>query len=144
MSFVRRIQSNTERWRQAERILRRTKCMKQLKQAQAILLPEKYGMTLLQTAGLLGVSLSRVTQLRRMPLKDGEERAPVRGGRKRQNMTPEEEAIFLAPYIQRSADCLPTALNIKRRLDAYLGRAVPLSSVYNLLKRHGLIRNARE
>jgi hypothetical protein len=140
---VRRIQSNIERWRQAERILRRTKCMKQLKQAQAILLPEKYGLTLVQTAALLGVSQSRVTQLRRLPLRDDDEQAPLRGGRKRQNMTPEEEAIFLAPYVQRSADCLPTAADIKQRLDAYLGRAVPLSSIYNLLKRHGLMRAPR-
>jgi len=52
-------------------------------------------------------------------------------------MSKEEEVAFLAPFLNKAVqDGILVAGEIKRALNVYLGREVPLSSVYNLLHRH--------
>ena len=64
--------------------------------------------------------------------------APKAGGRRRQNMTLEEEREFLAPFFeQAAAGGVLVGQQIKAALDLALGREVALSSAYNLLRRHG-------
>ena len=53
-------------------------------------------------------------------------------------MTPQEEAAFLAPFFdQAKVGGILVVGEIKRALDARLGRQVALASAYNLLHRHG-------
>jgi hypothetical protein len=60
-----------------------------------------------------------------------------RGGRHHQNMSIEEEAAFLHPFLDqaRSGGVL-IAAEIKREYEALLGREVPESTVYRMLDRH--------
>ena len=64
--------------------------------------------------------------------------AANREHRPRQNMNPEEEAAFLAPFIEKAkSGGMLVVVEIKRALDARLGRKTALASTYNLLHRHG-------
>jgi transposase len=52
-------------------------------------------------------------------------------------MSEEEERAFLAPFMDKASQGgILVVGEIKRALDAHLGREVALSSVYNLLHRH--------
>jgi hypothetical protein len=114
--------------------------LEQLRQAQAVVLPLDYGMSLADTAQVIGVSRGWACQLRRRFIhgqKAGAPDAPTAGGRKHQNMSLQEEREFLAPFLQFAAGGGVLVVGqIKAALDKCLGRAVALASVYNLLHRH--------
>ena len=77
--------------------------VEQLRQAQAVVLPLEYAMSLTDTAQVIGVSQGWVCQLRRRFMRGqiaGASDAPTPGGRKRQNMSEEEEREFLAPFFE--------------------------------------------
>ena len=115
--------------------------LEQLRQAQAVVLPLDCGLSLQQTALALGVSAGWACQLRRRFMQGhiaGSEDAPRPGGRKRQNMTVEQEREFLEPFLEQAAQGGVLVVGqIKSALDQRLGRQVALASVYNLLHRHG-------
>jgi transposase len=113
----------------------------QLRQAQAVVLPLDYAMSLADTAQIIGVSTGWVCQLRQRFMRGqiaGASDAPTPGGRKRQNMSEDEEREFLAPFLEQAADGGVLVVGqIKAALDKRLGRKVALASAYNLLHRHG-------
>lgn len=114
--------------------------VEQLRQAQAVLLPLVYGLSLEDTAQATGLSVGWVCQLRRRFIAGdlvGAPDAPTAGGRKRENMSLEQEREFLAPFIEKSqGGGILVVGEIKAALDQRLGRPVALSSAYNLLHRH--------
>ncbi len=114
--------------------------VEQLRQAQAVVLPLVYGLSLEQTAQVTGVSLGWVCQLRRRFIAGdvaGAPEMPTAGGRRRQNMTVEQEAQFLATFIDKAqAGGILVVGEIKAALEQKLAREVAQSSVYNLLHRH--------
>jgi transposase len=114
--------------------------VEQLRQAQAVVLPLDYAMSLADTAQVIGVSPGWACQLRRRFIhghKVGAPDAPTAGGRKRQNMSLEEEREFLAPFLESAAGGGVLVVGqIKAALDKRLGREVALASAYNLLHRH--------
>lgn len=115
--------------------------VEQLRQAQAVVLPLDYAMSLADTAQVIGVSPGWACQLRRRFMQGqiaGASDAPTPGGRKRQNMSLEEEREFLAPFFEQAATGGVLVVGqIKAALDKRLGREVALASAYNLLHRHG-------
>jgi transposase len=114
--------------------------VEQLRQAQAVVLPLDFAMSLAATAQAIGVSPGWVCQLRRRFMHGqmvGEPGAPTAGGRKRENMSLEEEREFLAPFFEQAAKGGVLVVGqIKAALDKRLGRKVALASAYNLLHRH--------
>ena len=79
------------------------KTVEQLRQAQAVVLPLDYAMSLADTAQAIGVSPGWACQLRRRFMQNkvvGAPGAPSPGGRKRQNMSLQEEREFLAPFLE--------------------------------------------
>ncbi len=127
--------------KQAKAALGTAKTAQELRSAQALLLPLEFGLSLEETAQAMGVSKRWCCTLRNRfaRVARGEE-APKgkRGGRKRQNMTPEEEVRFLAPFLDRAKEGgVLVVSSIHQELENRLGRKVALSSVYNLLHRHG-------
>ena len=67
-----------------------------------------------------------------------DENPPKQGGRRRENMSKDEEATFLTPFVDKAAaGGILVVTEIRQALEAYLGRKVALASVYNLLHRHG-------
>ena len=114
--------------------------VEQLRQAQAVVLPLDYAMSMAQTAQAIGVSPGWACQLRRRFMQGqiaGAPDAPTPGGRKRQNMSVAQEREFLAPFLESAAaGGVLVVGQIKAALDKRLGREVALASAYNLLHRH--------
>ena len=100
----------------------------------------RHGLSLADTARVIGVSRGWACQLRRRFMHGaiaGAPDAPTAGGRKRQNMTLEQEREFLAPFFeQAAAGGILVVGQIRAALDKRLGRKVALASAYNLLHRH--------
>ena len=133
--------SGAEFLEQARACLSKARTIDELRQAQAVLLPLELGLSLQKTAQALGVSVGWACQLRTRFVRSGgvpEGGYARKGGRRRENMTRDEEAVFLEPFFEKAkVGGLLIASKIKRALDARLGRTVALASVYNLLHRHG-------
>jgi transposase len=125
---------------QAKECLGKARTVDELRQAQSIVLPFEFGLTLPQTAAAIGKSVRRTSQLRSEFIKQGGPRADrtLRGGRRRQNMAPEEEESFLAPFLEEAkAGGILVVNRIRDALEKRLERKVALASTYNLLHRHG-------
>lgn len=125
----------------ARALLASAKTVEQLRQAQAVLLPLEHGMSMEQTARIIGRSPTWTCRLRNRFLAGeivGDGQRPSRGGRRNQLMTPEQERAVLAPFLERArSGGILVVSQIKSEIEAALGRTMALSSVYNLLHRHG-------
>ena len=119
----------------------RAKTIEELRQAQAVVLPLAHGLSIEQTAKAIGRSVAWTCRLRNRFLAgetvgDGQRQRP--GGRRRQNLSIERETEVLAPFLDRAQNGgILVVSQIKAELEAALGRTMALSSVYNLLHRHG-------
>jgi len=125
---------------QAKGCLSKAKTAEELRQAQAVVMPLEFGLSMEQTARAIGVSTGWACQLRNRFIREGaipRKDKPSRGGRRRENMSPEEEKAFLAPFFDRAKEGgILVVGEIKNALDRRLGRNVALASAYNLLHRH--------
>lgn len=125
----------------ARAVLAQAQTIEQLRQAQAVVLPLEQGLSLQQTAQAIGRSVGWTCRLRNRFLAGeivGDGQRESRGGRRRQNMTLEQEREALAPFLERARNGgILVVGQIKAELEARLGRPMALSSVYNLLHRHG-------
>lgn len=114
--------------------------VEQLRQAQAVVLPLDFAMSLADTAKVIGVSTGWACQLRRRFIHGqtaGAPDTPSAGGRKRENLSVEQEREFLAPFLASAATGgILVVGEVKAALDKRLGRKVALASAYNLLHRH--------
>jgi len=126
---------------QAKEAIAEAESVEELRMAQAVVLPLELGLTLSQTAAVLGVSPGWVCRLRCRfeRITQGKE-APrqKKGGRRRELLTPEQEAAFLAPYVKEAkAGGVLVVPPIRTALESHLGRPVALSTVYRMLHRQG-------
>jgi transposase len=125
----------------ARQVLSQAQTVEQLRQAQAVVLPLEHDLSLEQTARAIGRSVTWTCRLRNRFLAgelvgDGQRQRP--GGRRRQNMTPEQERDALAPLLEQArTGGILVVTQAKAQLETALGRPMALSSVYNLLHRHG-------
>jgi transposase len=124
----------------AKELRRKARTAEELRQAQAVILPLDFGFSMKQVAGIIGVSRGWACQLRTQFIRSGGTKAEgkgQRGGRRRENMSREEEEVFLAPFLDKAATGgILVVGEIKNALDKRLGRKTALSSTYNLLHRH--------
>lgn len=124
----------------AKELLKKARTAEELRQAQAVILPLEFGFSMKEVAGIIGASRSWACQLRTQFIRAGGKEAEEkrqRGGRRRENMSPEEESVFLAPFLDKAASGgLLVVGEIKKALDERLGRKTALASTYNLLHRH--------
>jgi transposase len=125
----------------AQEMILRAQTIDELRQAQAVVLPLAYGLSLEQTAKIIGRSVPWTCRLRNRFLAGetvGDGQRQHRGGRRRQNLSIEREAEVLAPFLERARNGgILVVPQIRAELEAALGRGMALSSVYNLLHRHG-------
>lgn len=123
----------------AKEALKKARTVEELRQAQAVLLPLVFDFSMAQVASVIGVSRGWACQLRTRFIRSGglPDRRCQRGGRRRENMSKEEEAAFLTPFFDKEARCGTLAVSeVKEALDIRLGRKTALATVYNLLHRH--------
>lgn len=125
----------------AREMVARAETIEQLRQAQAVVLPLDFGLSMEQTAAAIGRSPEWTCRLRNRFLAGeivGDGQRQSRGGRRRQNLTLEREREVLAPFLERArSGGILVVGQVKAQLEAELGRPLALSSVYNLLHRHG-------
>lgn len=125
----------------AREMIRCATSIDELRQAQSVVLPLAYGLSLEETAEAIGHSVTWTCRLRNRFLAGetvGDGQRQHAGGRRRQNLSIEREREVLAPFLRRaSAGGILVVPQIKAELEAALGRTMALSSVYNLLHRHG-------
>ncbi len=76
--------------------------VEQLRQAQAVVLPLDYALSLADHRRVTWMGLSTAPSLYGRQVA-GAADAPKAGGRKRQNMTRQEESEFLAPFLASAA-----------------------------------------
>ena len=124
----------------AKETLTNAKSVEEFRQAQALILPLEYGFSIAQVAAVIGTSRGWACQLRMRFIRNAEnpeQAAPKRGGRRRENMTIEEEKAFLAPFLDKAfKGGILVVKEIHNALEQHLGRKVALASTYNLLHRH--------
>jgi transposase len=140
MSRPRRIDHNLVKRAQAK--TQKATTLAELRECQSVLLPALLNATLEQTASLLGVSRASVSRLQAAFRKRGSGSAAASprnwGGRRRSLLTQEEEAAFLAPWLQSAASGHVVVVSpIRAALAQRLGKPVKPSVVYRLLARHG-------
>ena len=118
-----------------------------LRAAQALLLPLEFGLSLEQTATIIGLSKSRTGKLRTQFKLIETGAVQIRSKKELRNharMSLDEEVELLARFIAhtKDPDGFPIA-QLKAELEQYTGRPVSTSTVYQLLRRHGLSKLAR-
>lgn len=125
----------------AEQAVKRAGGARELREALAVLLPVLHGLSLEDTGRLIGRSRATVVRLRgrfKQGVEHPEQTPRQWGGRRRQNMTQEEEAVFLAPFFEQAKQGgILVVAPIQAAYEKALGRKVPESTVYRLLARHG-------
>jgi transposase len=122
----------------AQQRLRAARTMRELRAAQAILLPALFGLTRAQTAAAIGWSSSHVGGLQAAARKPDQPPKGAHGGRRRQTLTIAEEQQFLRPWGERAASAgMVIVPPLHAALEQQLGRKLHPSQVYRLLARHG-------
>ena len=133
-----RTASGIEVLEQAQRALREAQTVEELRQAQAVVLPLLLGVSIEQTACVLGVSKGWACQLRRRFIAAGcLVRRPPPEEAPNAYLKRAEEVAFLAPFIERAkAGQIVVVAEVRAALEQRLGRRTAPSTVYNLLHRH--------
>lgn len=139
--MARPAQSNRRTVLQARKLLAEASTAAELRAAQAVLFVADHGLSIGQTAEMLGCSTPTVSRLRRWLKTEPSGRDALHerwGGRRRQNLSLDEEMRFLAPFLdQARSGGVVTIGPIWRAYEAKLARPVPDSTIYRLLWRHG-------
>lgn len=113
----------------------------ELRKAQSILLPALFSLDLVATGIAIGRSKASVCRLQAEFRADcaGDHMAPKkRGGRRRQNMSFQQEAQLLKPFFQKARKGKPFVVaDIREAYQSAIGKKVPASTIYRILARHG-------
>ncbi len=122
----------------ARELMAKARTADELRVCQAVIFPLVDGMSIEQTAAHIGRSISWTIRNRSAFIAAGgfaEKDRP--GGRKRANMSIEEERAFLEPFFEKAkSGGILIVGEIHKALERHLGRNVALASAYNLLHRH--------
>ena len=122
----------------AKAILLGSPNLAELRAAQAILLPARHGLSMEETAGMLGVSRSQVGAWQTRARTPRQPKRATHGGRRRQTMSLDEEKEFLAPWVEHASTAgMVIVPPLHEGLEKKLGRTIHHSQVYRMLARHG-------
>ena len=123
-----------------EQALRGARSKAEFQRVQCVWLRAALGLNANQVAQALGWRPTSVRRLQAQFLRQGEgfwER-PERGGRRHQNLTREEEARLLQRFLPPAEQGgLLEVGRVKQAYEQAVGHAVPKSTVYRMLARHG-------
>ena len=121
-------------------LLKKTKTKADFQRVQCVWLRALLGMSSDQVALAVGFSPATVKKLWSQYFSEGEEVliGKGRGGRRRANMSLEEEEKILAHFFEEAKSGGVLVVNeIKIAYEDAVGRRVPKSTVYRMLARHG-------
>jgi transposase len=125
---------------QLAQLLQKTKDVKEFKRIQTVYLRAKFGYSSSRIATITGYHQTTVKKLQSQYLSEGQ-RALLRknkGGRFKENLSVDQEAQFLAPYLEKAASGeILEVSEIFRDYEEKLGRSAGKSTLYAMLNRHG-------
>ena len=125
----------------ARQVVQQASSVRQLRTGLSVVIPKMFGVSNKQTAQVLGIGLATVVRMQKEIRDQVAGRSDEKGnwgGRRRQLLSIEEEAQFLAPWIDKAeAGGILVVPPIHAALEKRLGKAVSASTVYRLLARHG-------
>lgn len=134
--------SGTDQLASARELLRTARTADELRKAQAVLLPLELGMSLEETAKVIGRSIRSTCSMRTRYCRVArcEEEAPQtkRALRNRAITTLEREAQILDQVLEKAAQGGVVVIpRLKEKIEKQLGRRVSLSTIYRILARNG-------
>jgi hypothetical protein len=117
--------------------------IEQFQVAQAVVMPLVLGLTLAETASVMGRTPGWVARARINYIKRAlEKKTPKpQGGRRNSLLTHDEEIDFVARANIHGNPWLKTAVALKKALDKHLGRKVAMSTAYKMI---GRVEQARK
>ena len=121
-------------------LLRHTKTKAGFQRVQCIWLRAVFGMSSEQVALCVGFSPASVKKLWSQYFSEGEKVliGQGRGGRHRANLSVEDEEKLLVHFFEKAKSGGVLVVNeVKTAYEEAVGRAVPKSTVYRMLARHG-------
>ena len=138
--MARPIQIHMKRIVKAKRTVQTTRSLDDFRAALAVLLPAQAGLTLADTAALLGIGTATVNRLQAR-LDSGRTSSSGKrnwGGRRKSLLTLQEEIEFLKPWAERARTAGLLVLSpIRAALAQRIGQPVKASVIWRLLARHG-------
>lgn len=120
--------------------LRQAQTIAEFQRIQCVLMRAVLGCTASEIAQVLGWATVTVHITHSRWAKEGESLFDLKGkgGRHYQNLTEAEESEVLAPFLgQATAGNVLKVAEIQTAYEARVGKAVPNSTIYRMLKRHG-------
>ena len=123
----------------AKERLRLSDSAREIRVCLAVILPTEQGMSIIDTASLLGRSSRWVSHVRKSFIEQGlSSLSDNFGGRRKGYMSIAEEEAFLASFKDKAkAGGVLVVSEIHAKLEKFLSRTVHRSAVYKLLHRHG-------
>ena len=124
----------------AKRTVKVTRSLDDFRSALAVLLPAKVGLTLQETANMLGVGTASVNRMQSRFHIGRTFSSGMRnwGGRRKALLTAQEEIDFLKPWAEQAREAGLLVLSpIRAALAQRVGHPVKASVVWRLLARHG-------
>ena len=123
-----------------EQLLKKVKTKTHFQRVQCLWLRAALDLSSQDVALAIGWKASSVRHLQAQYLKEGEPvlAASKRGGRYRENMTVDEERLFLSSFLKKSARGeILVVSEIKNAYEKEVGHRVPKSTIYRIVARHG-------
>ena len=123
-----------------EELLKETKTKSDFRRVQCIWLRAEFAMSSDEVALAVGFSPATVKKLWSQYFSGGEEVliGQGRGGRRRANLSLEEEQKLLVHFFDKAESGEVLVVNeVKAAYEKAVGRTVPKSTVYRMLARHG-------
>lgn len=138
--MARPIQIHLKLVAKAQRTVKTTREFDDYRSALAVLLPAKSGLTLEETAKILGVGTASINRMQSRLHVGRTSTSATRnwGGRRKSLLTPQGEIDFLKPWVEQSQEAGLLVLSpIRAALAQRVGQPVRASVVWRLLARHG-------
>lgn len=139
--MARKAKTSEDLLAKAEKSVKEARTLQEYREAQSVLLPALLGVTLAETATVIGRSRATVVRFRRKFIAAFEgERLPEKkwGGRRRNYLDWEEEQEFLSAFLERAEEGgILNVDEVKRAFEERVGRKVAKSTIYRMLARHG-------
>jgi len=121
-------------------LLLRTTSRDDFRRVQCVWLRAEFGMSSAEAAQAVGFQPSTVKKVWSRYFRQGESAlvGEGRGGRRRQNLSVDEERKFLDRFLEKARrGGVLVVGEVQAAYEAAVGRAVPKSTVYRMLARHG-------
>lgn len=123
-----------------KKLMRKTKKKQDYQRVLAVWLRASLNLSASHIAVALGWSTSSVHRIHSKYFQQGESAllGIGRGGRRRQNLSLEQEKEMLSTFFQKAqSGGVLVVSEIKSKYEEFVGHPVPKSTVYRMLKRHG-------